>query len=76
MTQKKLYQAFPITSVSRADLENEGFDVSKVSDNIMERLAYEMANSYVQNSFWIDLGIIAEDLGIPQVKKIKKHEAN
>jgi len=61
-----LTKGFPITSVARADLFDEGYDVSKVSDEIMERLASKMANAYVENGFWIDLGIIAEDLGIPK----------
>lgn len=56
---------FPITSVARADLEDVGFDTSDVEDATMERLASKMANAYCENSFWIDLEIIAEDLEIP-----------
>jgi lipoate synthase len=56
--------SFPITSVSRDDLIDAGFDASDVSDDIMTELASKMANAYVENTFWIDLGIIAEDLGV------------
>jgi hypothetical protein len=67
ITNEALFkEAFPITSVSRADLEGEGYDTSAVDDTIMSRLAEKMANTYVENSFWIDLGIIADDLGIPK----------
>ena len=58
---------FPITSVHRDDLEECGFDSSKVDDVTMERLARKMADAYIESSFWDDLEIIADDvLGIPR----------
>jgi hypothetical protein len=57
---------FPITTVSRADLEAVGFDASSVDDGTMLELADKMADAYLDNVFWIDLDIIAEALGIPQ----------
>ena len=64
--ENNLMKGFPITSVARADLDGEGYDTSKVSDATMMRLAEKMANAYVENGFWIDLEIIADDLGIPR----------
>lgn len=55
---------FEITSVSRADLEEKGFDVSDVTDETMERLASKMADDYLEQMYWISLEIIAEELGI------------
>lgn len=75
MTKIKLkgekQEFFPITSVSRADLNSRGFNVRCVSDSTMEQLASKMADAYCENGFWIDLDIIAEDLGI---KKLPKHK--
>lgn len=55
---------FEITSVSRDDLKAAGFMADEVDDKIMERLASKMADAYIESSFWTDLEIIAEDLGI------------
>ena len=57
---------FKITSVHRDDLENAGFDVSKVDDAMMERLASKMADDYCEQLFWDQLPIIAEIMGIPR----------
>ena len=63
---KKEY--FTITSVAREDLQNRGFDTSKVDDSTMERLASKMSDAYLEIGFWIDLEIIAENLEIPKQK--------
>ena len=57
---------FPITSVHRDDLAGVGFDVSSVDDGMMTELAGKMANAYLDQVYWIDLEIIAENLGIPK----------
>ena len=69
------YKDFPITSVCRADLESAGFDTKNVDDGTMSVLASKMANAYCDQDVWIDLEILAEDLGIKKdSKKIpKKH---
>jgi hypothetical protein len=59
-------QYFKITSVHRDDLEERGFDTSKVDDAAMERLARKMADAYVENCFWDDLETIADIIGIPR----------
>ena len=61
---------FKITSVSRADLEQEGFDVSKVDDDTMIQLASKLANDYCEQLFWSSLVILAEDyFKIPRTKQ-------
>jgi len=64
---------FPITSVDRGDLEAAGFDATSVDDSTMLDLARKMADAYVENAFWIDLEIIAEEIGIP--KRAVRHRA-
>ena len=59
-------ESFPITSVSREDLEAKGFDTSEVDDDTMERLASKMGDDYCEQLFWTSLEIIAEYMGIPK----------
>ena len=59
---------FKITSVAQEDLTGIGFDTKKVDDATMQHLASKMADTYCDNSFWIDLPIIAKHL---EIKKIK-----
>lgn len=64
---------FKITSVHRDDIKGLGFDVSKVTDWEMERLAEKMANAYCNETFWIDLEILAEEY-TSAVKKEKNDD--
>lgn len=59
-------KSFCITSVHPGDLESCGYDASNLDDANMERLADKLADTYVQNSFWVDLEMIAGNLGIPK----------
>lgn len=59
-------ESFVITSVSREDLEEIGFDTSEVSDETMEYLAKKLGNDYCEQLFWSSLEIIAEYLEIPK----------
>jgi hypothetical protein len=52
---------FQITTVHRDDLEQAGLDGSHVTDAQMETIADKMADAYIDEVFWIDLKIIAED---------------
>jgi hypothetical protein len=67
---------FPITSVAREDLKNAGFNAAGVSNETMERLVSKMSDCYVENSFWNDLDIIAESLGIPADEKKSQNSMN
>ena len=66
---KREKEWFKITCVHRDDLIEAGFDGDAVDDTIMERLASKMCDDYVEQLFWIHIGIIAEDLGIPRLEK-------
>ena len=65
-------ESFIITEVSREDLETLGFDTSKVSDEIMERLASKLGDDYCEQLFWTSLDILAECMDIPKRKKKRK----
>ncbi|MCS2761386.1 hypothetical protein NXV13_10150 [Bacteroides ovatus] len=43
---------FPITSVHRDDLEGQGFDVEKISDDDMQNLAEKMVDDYCEQLFY------------------------
>ncbi|MFR9543780.1 MAG: hypothetical protein SNJ29_15265 [Rikenellaceae bacterium] len=58
---------FPVTHVSRDDLEGRGFDTSDTDDCTMERIASKMGDAYQENGYWIDLDILAEDV-VPKYK--------
>lgn len=58
---------FPITSISRNDLESNGFDVSEVTDSDMTQLAKKLSDDYCEQLYGISMEIIAEDgLNIPR----------
>ena len=57
---------FPITSVARGDLESIGFDASNVTDDRMAEIADHMQDAYCDDAFWVELDVIADDMGIPR----------
>lgn len=59
-------ESFNITSVSRADLEEKGYDTSAITDEQMQKLASKMADDYCEQLFWTSMDIIAENLGFPK----------
>lgn len=65
---------FRITRVHRDDLIQAGFDGDSVDDATMERLASKMCDDYVEQLFWDHIGIIAEYLGIPKLRKNSEDE--
>lgn len=71
---KQEKEFFPITSVSRNDLEERGFDTSEVDDDTMERLASKMSDDYCEQMFWTSMEIIAEIMGIPKKEKTEDKE--
>lgn len=60
------FTSFPITSLSRPDLERIGFDGAVIDDATMKKLAEMMASDYCEQLFWNSLKIIAEHLEIPR----------
>ena len=63
--QHGFYGGFPITSVAREDLETQGFDMSNITDEQMAAIADHMQDAYCVDAFWVELEVIAEDMGIP-----------
>lgn len=61
---------FDITSVSRDDIYEKGYDADCVSDAQMERLADKMADHYCNNGFWDDLECLLDDMGIPKMNDL------
>lgn len=58
---------FDITTVSRENLESEGFDISNIDDSDMETLARKMGDDYGEQLYLTSMKIIAEDyLEIPK----------
>ena len=64
--QHGFHGGFPITSVAREDLESRGFDTSNVTDEQMAEIADHMQDAYCDDAFWVELDVIAEDMGIPR----------
>ena len=64
--QHGFHGGFPITSVAREDLETRGFDTSDVTDEHMAAIADKMQDAYCDDAFWVELDVIAEDMGIPR----------
>lgn len=58
-------EEFPISCLSREDLEEKGFDTSNVDDATMERLASKMGDDYNEQMFWDVLPIHANYMDIP-----------
>ena len=55
---------FPITTICRIDLA-ENFssqEIARFEDEDMVNLADRMADTYIENSFWLDMEIIGEDI--------------
>ena len=53
---------FVITSVHRNDLARTGFDVKKISNNDMDKLAEKIANDYCNQLFWESMETIAFEI--------------
>jgi hypothetical protein len=66
MQQRGFHGGFPITSVARGDLESLGFDASNVTDDQMAEIADHMQDAYCDDAFWVELDVIADDMGIPR----------
>lgn len=68
----RLNKPFQITSVAREDLENLGFNTTKVNETTMKRLASKLADDYCEQLFWGSLQVIAEGMNIPARKRERK----
>jgi hypothetical protein len=59
---RDLYKEFVITSVTREDLECNGFDTTDITDEQMKELAKRMCSDYLEQMYWLSMRIIAEDI--------------
>lgn len=69
--QGRLDKPFEITSVAREDLEQLGFNTTKVNEATMRKLASKLADDYCEQLFWSSLRILAEGLNVP-IRKTQK----
>lgn len=59
---------FHITSVSREDFVNRGYNADDVSDGQMRDIAEAMSDSYCESGqFWSDIDFWAEELNLPKI---------
>jgi len=61
---------YPISSLHIDDLIFQGFDVSKVTESNMKRLADKLSDDYCEQLFWGSLNIIADGMGIPRKNEL------
>jgi hypothetical protein len=59
------YEYYPITYLSKEDLEEMDFDTDKISDETMKKISQKMTDIYLDNGFWEDMRLAAEQLGVP-----------
>ena len=57
-------KSFKVAGITRSDLEANGFDVSEVDDETMERIASFMHDDYLNQLYWSSMEAAAEYLGI------------
>lgn len=69
MQQHGFNGGFPITSVARGDLESVGFDADNVTDDQMAEIADHMQDAYCDDAFWVEVEVIADDMGIPRTEE-------
>ena len=66
LLQRLKADSFPVTTVSRTDLQACGFDTRFITDSQMCDLAKKMANDYCEQLFWSSMEIIADGLDFPR----------
>lgn len=69
-----MQEEFIVCVLSRADLEALGYDPNCLTDTEMKRLASKMGDAYVENGFWVDLGICLEYFGAVKIETKNKDE--
>ena len=58
---------FPVSMISRTDVQWKGFDTSNVTDEMMERIASRMDDIFLDGDYWLALVAAAELLDIPKL---------
>ena len=63
---------YPITSVTRLDIAELGFDPNDLDDNDMRLIAGSMAEKYLSHGFWEHLLMTVQELNVKKIKSKKK----
>ena len=58
---------YPIAFLHADDLQESGFDVSKVTESDMLTLADKLNDDYLEWMYWESLKIFADYIGIPRI---------
>jgi hypothetical protein len=69
-----VWDEFPISAVTRVDLQDVGYDAEHLDDDDMRLLAGKMSEAYGANGFLGDLRDIADELDIPRLSEEAWHE--
>lgn len=56
-----------ITSLSAADFECDGYDISELTQNDLKRIASNMHDAYLDQQFWPDLMYFADEFGLKRL---------
>lgn len=65
---------FPISAVTRSDLDAAGFKGSEVTDDEMERLADKMGDDFCEQLYWSSLEIIGDFMGLQRSDEVEEDE--
>lgn len=60
--------SFILTSVHRDDLKERGYKTSQLSDDDMKDLVSNMADAYMETSFWQQLDEVSDMMNIPKLE--------
>ena len=56
---------YAIAGISKADVAGKAFDdcdkIDLIDDNLMEEIAVDMGDTYLENGYWIDLQCMIDD---------------
>jgi hypothetical protein len=62
---------YAIAAISKADVAGKAFGTSDkedlISDDIMEEIASDMGDAYLENGYWVDLDCMIEDKDIKKL---------
>jgi uncharacterized protein with von Willebrand factor type A (vWA) domain len=64
---EEVVKYYPIGSITKADIENKGFDASSLTDQEMERFAEKLGRSEgLMECYWITVEYLAELFKLPK----------
>jgi len=68
-TLRRYDDVYPITGVTKQDLDDRCFDTRNVTPDQMEELSRQMRNDYLDNLFWESLENLADLMEMPRKKE-------